>query len=52
MTATTLTVRVHIAWWLRPYLYALAFFAAMMGTDPDPEKLGHVFARAIRVVPC
>lgn len=41
--------RVRVAWWLRPYLHALAFFAALTGCMPDQGKLARVVDRAIRI---
>lgn len=49
---TTLTLRVTCAWWLKPYLYALAFFGVLMGMEPDQEKLQRVIARGLRVATC
>lgn len=49
---TTLTLRVTCARWLKPYLYALVFFAVLMGAQPDQEKLARVIRRGIKVTPC
>lgn len=50
-TMQTLTVRVRTAWWLVPYLHALAFFAAISGREPDLEKFRAVVDRALKVEP-
>ncbi|WP_174978690.1 hypothetical protein [Pandoraea terrigena] len=42
-------LRVTFAWWLKPYIFALAFCAVLAGTTPDAEKLGRVIKRAVRV---
>lgn len=45
----TVSLRVTVAWWLKPYLTAALFFCRLRNTEPDEEKLRRVIARAIRV---
>lgn len=45
----TLTFSVHMAWWLKPYLQALSFFAFVSNATPDPEKLKKVLIRGVVV---
>lgn len=35
----TIRFKVHVAWWVKPYLVVLQFFCDVMGTGPDPIKL-------------
>ena len=34
-----LTLNVKTAWWVTCHLYTLQFFAAVMGTEPDYNKV-------------
>lgn len=45
----TMTVHIKVAWWLRPYLYVLACFCWLHGTEPNPEKLRRALAKGITV---
>ena len=49
MSTDNFTIRVRVAWWLEPYLCTLAFFAGLMGREPNWAKLERVVARAITV---
>ena len=40
---------VSVAWWLHPYIRALAFFCVLTGNEPDEAKLHAKIKRAIRV---
>ena len=42
-----ITVHINVAWWLRPYLYALACFCWLHGTEPNTDKLRRVLAKGI-----
>lgn len=42
-------LRVSVAWWLNPYLWMLAHFAAWTGCEIDEAKAEAVIMRAIRV---
>ncbi len=39
MANITITGRVTLAWWLKPYFYGLAVTSALTGRDPDWEKV-------------
>jgi len=43
-----LTLSVHIAWWLRPYLFALSWFAVAMGLEPNPDTVQRAIRRAVK----
>lgn len=45
----TISLRVTVAWWLKPYLTALLFFCRLHGIEPDEEKMRRVIAKAITV---
>lgn len=50
----TISVRITMRWWVRPYVSAIAWFAAMTGAVPDHDKLGRLIVRhgfKVRVVP-
>lgn len=39
------TVSVTVRWWVGPYLQALVFFAWVMGTEPDYQRLAELLKR-------
>lgn len=43
----TLTVHINVAWWVRPYLYTLACFCWLHGTEPNPNKLRRVLKQGV-----
>ena len=45
----TMTVHIKVVWWLRPYLYVLACFCRLHGTEPNPDKLRRALAKGITV---
>jgi hypothetical protein len=47
MAKITITGKVKIAWWLKPYFYGVAAMSALTGLDPDWEKVTRVIDRAI-----
>lgn len=51
MACQMIELEVHVAWWLQPYIYALAAFSEITGLDADTEKLQRVIERAITVRP-
>lgn len=42
-------IQISFAWWLKPYLYALAWCCVMSGREADPAKLAAKIKRAMRV---
>jgi hypothetical protein len=42
-------IEVVLAWWVMPYAQTLAFVCALMGTEPDWDKLERVVMRGARV---
>lgn len=49
MARIEITMKIKFAWWLKPYLYALAVIHAVRGTEPEWEKITRVCERAMRV---
>jgi hypothetical protein len=43
----TCTLNVHIAWWLMPYLRALAFICAMTGMEPNMGRVKRLIDKGI-----
>ena len=39
------SVKVTFAWWVRLYLYGLAFFAYLMNREPDYDKAADIMMR-------
>lgn len=52
MTKESITVRIHVAWWVWPYVHTLCFFCNLMGTVPDTDKLEKVLRRGIKIKRC
>lgn len=45
----SVTMRVHLRWWLRQYLMAVAYVAWLTGREPDMGKVGQWIRRGIVV---
>lgn len=45
----SLELRVHVAWWFKPYICTLAFFCTLMDREPDWDKFAKVVERGVRV---
>lgn len=46
----TLTYRIKLAWWVRPYLYGVATVAWLTGREPDEDKVWSRVERGVRLV--
>ena len=42
-----LTIKVEAAWWVRPYINAVALFAWTFGMEPDLDKVAKTCMRGI-----
>lgn len=42
-----LTVKLHIAWWLKPYFYMLALVCAFTGREPNYERVKYWVSKAV-----
>jgi len=40
-----ITIRIKLAWWVKPYLLALIAFAKMAGQEPDADKAAELISR-------
>lgn len=38
---TKITVKVRIAWWVKPYLRTVLFLCWVFNAEPDMEKVGY-----------
>lgn len=47
MAAATLTITIHVAWWLRWYIHGVAMTCMLTGTDPDMDKVERMIERAL-----
>jgi hypothetical protein len=45
MSVCSITVKVHVRWWVTHYLRTLALFARLSGRTPDAAKVGEFIAR-------
>lgn len=44
MAEYSITITIRCAWWVKPYLCALQFFADFAGLEPDTEKAADLIA--------
>ena len=44
-----LTLKVRIAWWLKPYFYALATISALTGLEPNYDRVNYWINKAMRL---
>jgi hypothetical protein len=49
MAVGNLTVTVHVAWWVHPYIKACAIFARLFGMTPDADKIAATIMRGLKV---
>jgi hypothetical protein len=49
MAQTQVKLSVTFAWWLKPYIFALACCAVLARRVPDQDKLARVIKSAMRV---
>ena len=45
----SITFEVRLAWWVRPYLYALVLFALIHGVQVDEQKASRVIMRGLKL---
>lgn len=50
MASASITLTVRVAWWVRPYIRAVALFSRMTGLTPDVEKVSRTARRGLRIV--
>jgi hypothetical protein len=50
MAITTVSLSVHVAWWVCPYIRALALVCWLTGMEPDMDKFGATVRRGFKVV--
>jgi hypothetical protein len=49
MAVGTITLRVHVSWWVKPYIHTCAMFACLFGTTPDVDKIVATVMRGVKV---
>lgn len=47
---STITLKVRVSWWVRPYLSCVHMFAVLTGMTPDFKKVTCTVLRGVRVV--
>lgn len=45
----TVSVEVHVAWWLRAWLWCLAAASLLSGCEPSPERVTAMVKRGVSV---
>ncbi|WP_166897725.1 MULTISPECIES: hypothetical protein [Massilia] len=48
---TTISIKVHKAWWLMPYLGALALFHTLTRTEPNWAQIKRLINKGVTVTP-
>jgi len=49
MAQTSITLRITMAWWWKPYVYGMATMAAITGREPNWERVNVWVKRAMKV---
>lgn len=49
MATVTLQAKVKIAWWWKFYAYGVITMARLTGMQPDSEKVGYWFKKAVTI---
>lgn len=49
MSAKTIAVRLHVAWWLRLYLYGLVICCTLTGMTPHQDRLLYWITKGLSV---
>ena len=49
MATCPITLKVHVAWWIKPYCYLLSCFCAITGMEPDMEKIERTIHKGITI---
>ena len=49
MATSTITITVHVAWWVRWYVASVALMSKLTGAEPDMEKVGRWIERGVRL---
>lgn len=49
MATTNLTMRITYAWWVMPYLRAVAAFVRLLGMEPDCNKVAATLTRGAKL---
>ncbi|MFB9242375.1 hypothetical protein IV454_16315 [Massilia antarctica] len=50
-TTTTISLKVRKAWWLMPYLRALALFHVLTCTEPNWARIKRLIRKGVTVEP-
>lgn len=45
----TCALKIHVAWWLKPYFYVLATIHAVTGCEPNYERVQYWIRKAVTV---
>lgn len=49
MPVGRITLTVHVAWWVRPYINTCAIFAHLFGMTPDTDRIIATIMRGVKV---
>jgi hypothetical protein len=45
----TMTLKISLAWWLKPYIYILAAIGALTGQEPNWDRVNYWIGKAVKV---
>jgi hypothetical protein len=51
MKQGSITLTIHVAWWLRWYIRGVALTCMLTGADPDMDKVGRMIESALSFQP-
>ena len=46
---TTITLKVRVSWWVKPYIRAIGLLCAITGLQPDADKISQTVMRGMRL---
>jgi hypothetical protein len=49
MEDADLHLEISVAWWVKPYIYLVAFFCMLANREPDEAKLERMILRGIKM---
>jgi len=47
---STLTLKIKVVWWVKPYLTCVAWCAYATGREPDIDKIKGVVLRGVKAI--
>ena len=49
MAITSMSLTIHVAWWVAPYIRSIALFCWLTGAEPDLTRVGRTIERGVTI---